>query len=225
MKMKSFKEVTSDYIADMQESACKTESPPENRGGHNRLLKNPFIVDAAYSYVQLRINKRNPVSVTSLRHYLEVIVRLVADCTGTDLGPDFFIKKKLVYDLKNYMELKLKKIGKYHPDVLRKSFVDEYTAVRAGINENFAASQVLVTDEIGIHWNVRPLRSLSPIWAQPTCVGKTQMIKTTFGVTIQHDMTHDSFVAITLCIRSGPFRSKVFSGFDGTRDTNWGQAV
>ena len=141
-----------------------------------------------------------------MRHYLTTVILFVADCCEVPIPPTFSIKLQLVRDFARYLELKLKKTQKYHPDVIRESFVAEYTAVRDGIVKNFGAPQTWVTDEMGLHWNVRPLRSLSPKWTAPCCVGKTQMVKTSFCVAIQHDMKRESFVTHL------PFRVDILAG-------------
>ena len=179
---------------DKQANTAAEKGAEENRGGHNRILKQPFLIDAAYSYVQYRIDRRLPVSIRSLRHYLSTVVLFVARCSGVEIPSDFCIKLQLVRDFARFLQLKLKKVQKYHPDAIRESFVEEYTAVREGVIKNFGAPQTWVTDEMGLHWNVRPLRSLSPTWTSPTCVGKTQMVKTSFCVAMRHDMKIESFV-------------------------------
>ena len=124
-------------------------------------------------------------------------MRVAADCVGVELEAGFYLKRQVVYDLKTYLELKLKKIQRYHPDVLRPTFQAECDLILKTVNSNFSADQVLVTDEIGFHWNVAPLRSLSPSWTAPQDVEKTRTVKTSFCVAMKHDTTHDSYVTMT----------------------------
>ena len=197
LKIFLFKKSTEDEIKSKHEQADNALlDSKEMRGGHNRILKQPFLIDAAYSYVQLRIDRRLPVSIRDMRHYLTTVILFAAHCCEVEIPSDFCIKLQLVRDFARYLQLKMKKTQKYHPDVLRASFVEEYTAVREGIIQNFGAPQTYVTDEMGVHWNVKPIRSLSPTWTSPTCVGKTQMVKTSFCVAIRQDMTRESFVSI-----------------------------
>ena len=178
----------------IKEASASAPVIPEGRGGHNRLIMYPFICDAAYSFVQYRLNKKIPVYTRCLRNFLVIVLGVACELNGKKLPPSFNLKKQIVYDLKNHLELKIKKLQKYHPDITRPSFLAECKAFLEAINSNFRTSRVWVVDEIGIHFNIRPLRSLSLKGMVPVCVSKTRTKKISFCVAIRHDMKRESYV-------------------------------
>ena len=93
--------------------------PNGGRGGANRVLRTPFLANAAWSFIHFRNTKSLPVHTPDFTRFLTFAIRVYAEFKKIDIDADFVLKKQTVSDLLHYVNMHYYKIKVLHPDILR----------------------------------------------------------------------------------------------------------